>query len=399
MFEEFNVLNIFQEDSTESNIPANQTTVNDEKKDTVSPTPIIIAVKGLKDTDDNTKYVVATMGNRGSTGNDPMMDEQTEPLNKDHTDVNPKHVDAKNKTPDDQNENNNRNQHSNVDEDTNPKHINTEDNTSVDQKENKNKNSKFEEDKNEKTDSDEEENDDSKTKETVEVKNNKSADEVDDEVKDQNANNTDTDNVENKTATFETDKIIAVKSAVDEIDKVHMDESAERGDENIVEKDENSKTDTTENMDKDTLIVPGNNKANGNKEANGNKDANGNKRIDSQGDDDVIVTVAGKDDVDAASTYSLFMEKDFRYYFQHPYCRLFISYFVVFCNFLIYAEDPVAHSRKECLIPMVGNDFAFIGTRYPPNAWSLLKVVFWLVGIAIGLVIGKLLVHGLLFSK
>ena len=113
----------------------------------------------------------------------------------------------------------------------------------------------------------------------------------------------------------------------------------------------------------------------------------------------MIVTVAGRDDVDAASTYSLFMEKDFRYYFQHPYCRLFFCYFVVFCNFLIYAEDPVAHSIKECLIPMIGNDFAFVGTRYPPNAWSLLKVFLWLVGIGIGMIIGKLLVHGFLFSK
>ena len=113
----------------------------------------------------------------------------------------------------------------------------------------------------------------------------------------------------------------------------------------------------------------------------------------------MIVTVAGRDDVDAASTYSLFMEKDFRYYFQHPYCRLFFCYFVVFCNFLIYAEDPVAHSIKECLIPMIGNTFAFVGTRYPPNAWSLLKVFLWLVGIGIGMVIGKLFVHGFLFSK
>lgn len=116
-------------------------------------------------------------------------------------------------------------------------------------------------------------------------------------------------------------------------------------------------------------------------------------------EDDIVVLVAGKDDVDAASTYSLFMDKDFRYYFQHPYSRLTIAYLVVFCNFLIYAEDPVAHSRKECLIPMIGNDFAFVCTRYPPNAWSLLKVVFWLAGLIIGLFVGKLLVHGLLFNR
>ncbi|XP_053384334.1 transmembrane protein 117-like isoform X2 [Mercenaria mercenaria] len=130
-----------------------------------------------------------------------------------------------------------------------------------------------------------------------------------------------------------------------------------------------------------------------------NKESESDKTEEKKRDDDIVVLVAGKDDVDAASTYSLFMEKDFRYYFQHPYCRLFIAYFVVFCNFLIYAEDPVAHSRKECLIPMIGNDFAFVCTRYPANAWSLLKVVFWLTGLIVGLFIGKLLVHGLLFNK
>ncbi|XP_052798505.1 transmembrane protein 117-like isoform X2 [Mya arenaria] len=126
----------------------------------------------------------------------------------------------------------------------------------------------------------------------------------------------------------------------------------------------------------------------------------GSYELDHRKDDTIEVLDAGKDDVDAASTYSLFMaQKDFRYYFQHPYSRLIIAYLVVFCNFFIYAEDPVAHSRKECYIPMIGNDVAFILTRYPPNAWSLLKVVFWLIGLVIGLFVGKLLIHGRLFNK
>ncbi|XP_050411301.1 transmembrane protein 117 isoform X2 [Patella vulgata] len=106
-----------------------------------------------------------------------------------------------------------------------------------------------------------------------------------------------------------------------------------------------------------------------------------------------------KDDVDAASVFSLFMEKDFRYYFQHPWFRIFVAYFVTFCNFLIYAEDPVAHSLKECTIPVIGNDFAFVCTRYPPDAWSLLKVFLWLVGIIIGMLIGKIVFHSLLFNR
>ena len=57
-------------------------------------------------------------------------------------------------------------------------------------------------------------------------------------------------------------------------------------------------------------------------------------------------------------------KKNGRYYFQHPYARLFVAYFVIFCNFLIYAEDPVSHSRANCTIPLVGNDFAFVTYRY-----------------------------------
>ena len=107
----------------------------------------------------------------------------------------------------------------------------------------------------------------------------------------------------------------------------------------------------------------------------------------------------GKDQTDSQSLYSLYMESDFRYYFQHPYARLFTAYFVTFCNFLIYAEDPVAHSRTECNIPVIGNCFAFVGTRYPSNAWSLLKVVLWIAGTIVGMIVGKILVHTLLFSK
>ncbi|KAL4225408.1 hypothetical protein ACF0H5_016098 [Mactra antiquata] len=166
----------------------------------------------------------------------------------------------------------------------------------------------------------------------------------------------------------------------------------------------NENTDNNENNDKDTVTV-NNNQNKGNTTDNADDDdkndkaANGDKNDDKKKQEDIVVLVAGKDDVDAASTYSLFMEKDFRYYFQHPYCRCFFSYFVVFCNFLIYAEDPVAHSRKECLIPMIGNDIAMVMTRYPPNAWSLLKVIFWIIGIIIGMFVGKLLVHRFLFNR
>lgn len=99
------------------------------------------------------------------------------------------------------------------------------------------------------------------------------------------------------------------------------------------------------------------------------------------------------------SAVSYYMERDFRYYFQHPYFRLTVAYLVTFCNFLIYAEDPVAHSEKECFIPVVGNCVSFVFTKYPPNVWGLLKVFMWLLAILCGIIIGKLLIHKLIFSK
>lgn len=67
-------------------------------------------------------------------------------------------------------------------------------------------------------------------------------------------------------------------------------------------------------------------------------------------------------------------KKNGRYYFQHPYARLFVAYFVIFCNFLIYAEDPVSHSRANCTIPLVGNDFAFVTYRYRMGLMLLYSV-------------------------
>ncbi len=42
---------------------------------------------------------------------------------------------------------------------------------------------------------------------------------------------------------------------------------------------------------------------------------------------------SGTDEPDAISVYSLFMERNVRYYFQHPYARLTIAYLITFCNF------------------------------------------------------------------
>ena len=109
---------------------------------------------------------------------------------------------------------------------------------------------------------------------------------------------------------------------------------------------------------------------------------------------------SGKDEMDGASLFSLFMDKNnFRYWFQHPYARLSIAYLVTFLNFFIYAEDPVSHSRQPCKIPVIGHCFSFIFNKYPPNLFAGFKVFMWLSGMVCGVLFGYLVVHQLLFSK
>lgn len=57
------------------------------------------------------------------------------------------------------------------------------------------------------------------------------------------------------------------------------------------------------------------------------------------------------------------VKKNFTYYFRHPYFRLITSYLVVFCNFLIFAEDPVSHSYTDCVIDIIGNMYGFVFSR------------------------------------
>ncbi|CAH2278002.1 transmembrane 117 [Pelobates cultripes] len=93
------------------------------------------------------------------------------------------------------------------------------------------------------------------------------------------------------------------------------------------------------------------------------------------------------------------MDKDFRYYFQHPWSRVVIAYLVMFFNFLIFAEDPVSHSQTEANMIVVGNCFSFVTNKYPGGAWSGFKVFLWLVAIVTGLFAGKLIFHQRLFGQ
>lgn len=98
--------------------------------------------------------------------------------------------------------------------------------------------------------------------------------------------------------------------------------------------------------------------------------------------------------VDSISLYTLKMLKDSRYYVQHPYFRIFVAYFVVFCNFLIYAEDPVAHSVSECSLPVLGNAFSFVVIRWPDIAgYTILKAFMATLFLGCGMIFGKYIIH------
>ncbi|PSN39525.1 hypothetical protein C0J52_12396 [Blattella germanica] len=82
-----------------------------------------------------------------------------------------------------------------------------------------------------------------------------------------------------------------------------------------------------------------------------------------------------------SSELQLLDKRDLRYYFQHPYPRLFVTYFVIFCNFLLFAEDPISHSHTGML------------------SYLQYLVLMWLLAMLCGMVIGKLLIHGYLCGK
>ena len=72
---------------------------------------------------------------------------------------------------------------------------------------------------------------------------------------------------------------------------------------------------------------------------------------------------------------------------------------MILLNFFLYAEDPVAHSETESRIPILGNVFSMILTKYPANLYSALKVFMWLFGMCLGMVLGKFFWHQWLFRK
>jgi hypothetical protein len=91
--------------------------------------------------------------------------------------------------------------------------------------------------------------------------------------------------------------------------------------------------------------------------------------------------------------------KGFDRIFRHPWARLFISGIIAILNFIMLAEDPVAHSRAEADVPIVGDGISFILARYPDTAaLRFLKVSLWLLSIVAGIAIGFLL-HRFLLQR
>ncbi|KAG7277239.1 hypothetical protein CRUP_015287 [Coryphaenoides rupestris] len=89
----------------------------------------------------------------------------------------------------------------------------------------------------------------------------------------------------------------------------------------------------------------------------------------------------------------------FRYYFQHPWSRMLVAYLVTFCNFLIFAEDPLSHSQTQAHMAVVGNCFSFLFNKYPGGAWNAMKVICWILAIIAGLLAGKFIFHRRLFNN
>ena len=83
------------------------------------------------------------------------------------------------------------------------------------------------------------------------------------------------------------------------------------------------------------------------------------------------------------------------WYFRHPWTRLFMAFIIMFCNFLLVAEDPIAHSQKEASIPVVGNCISLVILRWE-GFWIALKIGLIVIGLVLGVFLGKVVLHNLI---
>eukprot|EP01059_Diplonema_ambulator_P030487 TRINITY_DN5233_c0_g3_i6.p2 TRINITY_DN5233_c0_g3~~TRINITY_DN5233_c0_g3_i6.p2 ORF type:complete len:652 (+),score=183.40 TRINITY_DN5233_c0_g3_i6:924-2879(+) len=85
--------------------------------------------------------------------------------------------------------------------------------------------------------------------------------------------------------------------------------------------------------------------------------------------------------------------KFWEYLMYHPYARLLVSVGISSLNFLIYSEDPVAHSYSEAELPVLGHAYNMLFTHYPDDGRTALKIGLTLLFIFLGIITGRLVVH------
>jgi len=84
----------------------------------------------------------------------------------------------------------------------------------------------------------------------------------------------------------------------------------------------------------------------------------------------------------------------FEYGLRHPYARLFNAVLVIGANFMLYAEDPMAHSNVTSDLPGVGNVFNLLLAHWPDTFGLVcLKLLMAVLGVVCGLLIGKKIIH------
>lgn len=73
---------------------------------------------------------------------------------------------------------------------------------------------------------------------------------------------------------------------------------------------------------------------------------------------------------------------------------------------MILAEDPIAHSRVDAFLPLIGNAGSFVFRLYPnpstsPEFFSMFALKVFMVPLALstGLIVGRQLIHKFLFQK
>jgi hypothetical protein len=98
--------------------------------------------------------------------------------------------------------------------------------------------------------------------------------------------------------------------------------------------------------------------------------------------------------VDADGAAQANVKKKLGLLFRHPYFRCLVCYGITLLNFLMTAEDPVAHSRMEADIPIIGHDISFILNHTPDKTlYKVLKHVMWITSLLAGLIIGRQVIH------